>query len=397
MKDATSLLSERMEIMMAKEGPFTPGERRKLVEKITSYLAAHGITDGRFAAIMGVSRSTWSQIRSGSYPSTEGMDKVLIEASNWLVKRSAQPPVQAVPYAPTSVGRKIMTICTYALNSESMGLIVAPAGCGKTVALKEFVRRQGSGAVYVEAGEGFSTKRALLVELALKLGLSAAAAHTLEAANEMESLSIDQLIRRIRIALAAKYAGGKGLPMVIVIDEATEIKPTALNVLRNLHDDGDCRAVVIIAGTLLLGQDLKHHRGRRPKGYEQLVRRCRAAYTVPADYQFTKKDVRLVADAVLASVGEERVHLDRYAIDYLHRLAHQQDKRLSNIDNRIRAVRDIARETKTNALYTVAQLDYAASLTDDAFEYEHHELPFGKGRGRALQHAQAVQGSGEAA
>ncbi|HUW31123.1 MAG TPA: ATP-binding protein, partial [Planctomycetota bacterium] len=229
--------------------------------------------------------------------------------------------------------------------------------------------RVGDRAVYLSAGEAASTKSGMLRELADALGV--------HVGHRATALAI---YRDIRQKLADRYAGGKARPVLLIVDEATTLQPAALNMLRNLHDDGRCRLAIVLADTWRLHAELRNAR-RLPGGYEQLRSRSGAQYIMPADAEISESDVKAVADSVLKSLGHNR-ELSRASYRYLTDLA-ERDGGLRNVAHRLHAVHDLAEASGAVATYRVAELDIVAPLVGHACQIPDAENPFENARGAA--------------
>jgi hypothetical protein len=346
----------------------TDRQREEVLASLRGLQAAEGLSNAAVSRVLRCSRSTWSQISRGLYQGDA--DRYLLRSRQWMTERLERAEAPLAEFVETSVGKRILAVCQRAWSVPCIGRVVTPAGCGKTSALLEFVRRRGDRAIYLQAGEAFSTRQGLISELAERLKIPVRSRST--------SAS---LYRQVRDRLAGYYAGGAADPFCLLVDEATTLQPRALNVLRNLHDDRQVRLAVILADTWRLDAEL-HSRHGLPGGYEQLRGRCGAVYALPLAEAVSPGDVRLVAEAVLEAVGFEG-RLPAESLKYLVSLA-AEDGRLWNVVHRIWAVHDLAEQTRCEAQFTIAQLDFAAPLVGAACRMEHAAVPFGAPGSRPL-------------
>ncbi|MFW6125437.1 MAG: AAA family ATPase, partial [Pirellulales bacterium] len=319
------------------------------------------LSDTAVARIAGCSRSTFSQIKNQKYSGDP--DKYLKSLAFWLDEREIRRQTPTTEYAETGIGRLIMTVCRRAADMPSIGLIVTPSGLGKTVALAEFTRRRGDDVIYIQAGEVVAAKRALLIELATALGEPPPIKATLS-----------RIWTDVRRKLAGRYAGGRGRSTLIVIDEATTLRPATLNMLRNLHDDPRCRPGLVLADTWRMDEELHSGRGL-PGGYEQLRSRAGAQLRWSHKRAVPTADVRAVAETVLKSLGRNR-RLSDAAYKYLTKLA-QREGKLRNVVHRLWACHDIGGD---QADYSVAQLDYVADMVGHSADSPAAEVPFERTR-----------------
>ncbi len=346
----------------AREGELTATERERILKRVVEIQAAEEISDAAVARIIGCGRSTFSQIRRGRYKGDT--QRYLRKARQWLEDRDARAATPRTEYVETTVGRLIMTVCRRAWQMPCIGLVITPSGAGKTSALTEFARRRGERAMYIQAGQAASSMLGLIGEIAERLGLATAGAR----------YGVAGLYRMVRQRLAGYYAGGKADPYILLIDEATTLRPSVINMLRNLHDEPCCRAAIVLADTWRLDAEL-HSKAGMAGGYEQLRSRSGAQYQLRPDVEISAKDVRLVADATLRSIGVSKP-LSAAAYKYLHKVA-QADGKLRNVAHRIHAVSDVAPEG-TAPSWSVHQLDYVATMVGAECQIEHQAVPFGQ-------------------
>lgn len=333
----------------------TDKARASILSRAAEVQAAEGISNAAVARILGVSAAVWSQVKRRVYKGNA--DHTIRLARAWLADRTQRAEVPEVEFAATSLARQMMAVCRRAAEMPCVGLVVTRSGLGKTAALREFARRRPHRTVYLQAGEMFSCRVALLEEIAAALGVSGtgAAAAT---------------YRRVRGRMADLYAGGQADPVCLLIDEATTLRPSAINMLRGLHDDPACRPGLVLADTWRLDSELRRHgRDSLAGGYEQLTSRAGTQYRLAADAEVAQADVTLIADAVLAGQGHRgRISVASYR--YLHKVA-QGPGALRAVLHRIRLVADVAHAAGTQPAYSVAQLDFVAPLLGGACTIPH--------------------------
>lgn len=124
-----------------------------------------------------------------------------------------------------------------------------------------------------------------------------------------------QLYRDVTDKLAERYQGGRNQSYMIIIDEATTLRASAINMLRNLHDDPACRPAIILADTVSRLDGFLYSRAGIAGGNEQLRSRAKAQFIRDADARFgwtvdargrevrDLTDIKLVADATLGQLG----------------------------------------------------------------------------------------------
>jgi len=343
-----------------------------VVEAVVRVQEAEGLSNRQVARILDCSPAVWSQIRAGKYAGD--VAKHLDRARRWLEERAARKEAVALPYAETSIGRAIMAVADRSWKLPCIGRVVTESGAGKSAALAEYARRRGGKVLLLHSGDIVTDKRGLLADLSRRLGVVRRARDT----------AYDRALA-VRDHVARAYQGGKGARLLVLVDEATVLAPSALNLLRGLHDDPACRIGVVLADTARLDVLMRSPHGI-VGGNEQLRSRCGAAYAHSKDEEISMADVRAVAGVVLADLGADPKRLEAEAWKCLHRLA-QKDGRLRNVVYRLTAVRDVAESVGAKAAYSTRELDYAATLVGERCEMDHPAPPFNlrasKGAGRA--------------
>jgi DNA transposition AAA+ family ATPase len=339
---------------------FDKAEAAELIRQAGEIQAADKLSNNHLAKILGISHATYSQVKRSKY--TGEVQGVYRRIAHWLMSRTMKAEAPIGDYVNTRVGRYISAVCQRAWQMPTIGLVITRSGAGKTAALTAFVRRAGDRAYYLSAGEAASTKTGMLHELADALGV--------HMGHRSTSLTV---YRDIRQKLADRYSGGKARPVLLIVDEATTLQPAALNMLRNLHDDGRCRLAVVLADTWRLHAELRNTR-RLPGGYEQLRSRSGAQYIMQIHEEISAGDVKAIADSVLKSLGHNR-ELSQASYKYLTALA-EMDGALRNVVHRLHAVHDLAEASGATPTYRVAELDIVAPLVGHACEIPDAENPF---------------------
>jgi DNA transposition AAA+ family ATPase len=301
-------------------------ERQKVLQDLESLQLADNLSNSQVARLLDCSPATWSLIKKGRY--SGNVDRFLHRGAAVLKARAERRDLPTGGFVETSIALGILKICKLAADLGDMALVVTPSGCGKTAALREFARRRGDQAVYVQAGECARTKLALLRTLARELGADLAA-----------SASIERAYGAVRAKLAAAFSCGIGAAKIIVVDEAQTLEGSALNLLRNLHDDPECQTIVVLADTWRIQAEFARL-GVIAGGYEQLTSRFGAVYSLSLRDPVSLADVRSLAQATVEGMGSE-VRLGDDALKVLAQLAQEKGK-LRNIVKRLRAVYTIA-------------------------------------------------------
>jgi DNA transposition AAA+ family ATPase len=347
---------------MAAIGELTDKEREQILRELEEVQAAENISTLEMAKILGIERTTLSRVKSGTY--TGNVDNYLRIARSWLDGRRERFGIPEAPFAPTKIACKIMAVCQAAIDLPAIGVVRTRSGAGKTSAALEMVRRVGpASGIYLQAGQACRGEQALLVEIARKLGIKLS-----------DYCSISKSYRVVRRELAERYSAGKGGSMLIFIDEATTLRPAAINMLRNLHDDPTCRPAIVLADTLsrmnYFINDDDHRRtvNQIVGGNEQLRSRAQAQYIMNDADAISAEDVKLVVDATLEAFGRKR-QLPAASYKYLHELANLPGS-LRNVTARLENVWYFAQRGGFEADWSVSQLDYLARLSGRSCKME---------------------------
>jgi len=349
---------------MEASGLLSVGECERIRHGIREVQAVDKISDAKMSRALGVSQATFSQVMNGKY--VGDTQKYLKEMREWLQNRRDTIRLPDKPFVSTSVARRIIATCEMAADLPCIGMIQTPSGWGKSAALVKVQRSMGrSGAVYISAGETCRLKKDLLLELARCLGVT------------VENAKLTQEIYNgIRRHLAGRADANRGRSYLIIIDEATTLKPDTINMLRNLHDDETCHPAIILADTVARMDSAFRGRHAILGGNEQILSRAKAKYLITGADEMPREDVEAVAKSRLASLGV-KVQLTKNAVAYLHGLAARPGA-LRNVTSRLETVYYYAARRNVQPDYTVAQMDYIGGIAGEEFQMEHTMNPFDK-------------------
>ncbi len=211
---------------------------RELIEK-------KGLTASAVARSLGISASALSQWLDGKYGgNVERVDRAVKGfLQRWQEKQAL--PAHHIPFIMTSVVNKTFEMARFCHLENEIGVLVGPAGVGKTWAVQEYVR-QNTDVVLLEVDPGY-TASSLFKDLARKLGF-------LPNGNLHDVF--EDVVERLR-----------GSGRLIIIDEAEHLPYRALELLRRVYDKAGI-------GILLVGMPrlIENLRGRKGE-YQQLYSR----------------------------------------------------------------------------------------------------------------------------
>ena len=318
------------------------------------------------ARMSGVNRSIVSELMKDKY--SGNADKHLERLEVFIRRLEYKTATPSGIYVPTLIGDQIDLVCNMAIRMPCIGIVKTPSGWGKTSALMAKAAEQTEDhCTYIQAGQVIRTPKAILTELAVRLGVSMG-----------PNSHQDKLYRDVKNALVAAYRGGRNPSHLIIIDEATTLSPQTINTLRNLHDEPTCKPAIVLADTVARMDSFLHSRSREAMagGNEQLRRRAKAQFIKTVADEIERGDVAAVTDAYLKQLGHNR-RLNVSSYTYLHELANMPGA-LGNVTARLQAINVYTKAAGYVPSYTVDQLDYIGSLTGghQRDEWDSKPIPF---------------------
>ncbi|MDQ0454682.1 AAA family ATPase [Rhizobium paknamense] len=204
---------------------------RSLVAQVIEAANAGGFTKADVARRAGVAEGTFSQWASGKYPGV--LANVNAQVSKWLdaLEQSASLSA-AMPTSPdfvkTSTGVDVYNVLLYAQVTGGFTIITLPSGFGKTTAARQFCRTRPH-AWMATISPHTKTVHGMLIELASEL--------------EVLEHNPARLVRAIGRKLNRVGEGS-----LLIIDEAQNLLPEAVNQLRHFVDVYKC-------GVCLMGNE----------------------------------------------------------------------------------------------------------------------------------------------
>jgi len=194
-----------------------------------------GITIQRIGEALGpgFSRGPLSKFRNieqrEDFPGdVDRMTRALNTFMETLVRRKdAKRPAGFIE---TDVAKRILTVVSKTIELSSIGLIYGDAGRGKSMTLRA-AKEIHRGSVLIRVLQSTRRPRGLAIQIAKALNLPATRASTYVA----ESKIIEAL---------------RGTGRAIIVDEAHQLGPDALELVRDIHDETGCP--MILAGTMRL-------------------------------------------------------------------------------------------------------------------------------------------------
>lgn len=173
--------------------------------------------------------STWSQFFNDKYEGdVEKLNQVLSNFYlQWISKHTMIETVQA---------ENIHAFLELAWKRRRMAFIIGPNGRGKTKALNYYVanHKHHEYIAVVEVSAIFTQ-----MELLNKIGEALRITHAMNG-------SLNDRLQAIIRAIQRKE---KEKPVLLLVDQADEIKPRAIKLLRDIHGDEQARCSIVIVAT----------------------------------------------------------------------------------------------------------------------------------------------------
>ncbi|MGE5606544.1 MAG: AAA family ATPase [Bacteroidota bacterium] len=242
---------------------------------IREHMETTGKSQRVVAKAIGVSDATLSGFIRGSYAGD--MHEVAGKIINYLNRHEARQTVPEEPqFVETSIAKEVFTVTEFAHNHNKIGLIYGDAGVGKTLALTTYAAAHPD-VIFVRARVNLKSARAILNEIADKLGK----------VNVIEALT--------------------GTGRLLIIDEAQRLTYSALEALRDIHDE--CGIGIVFSGNKDIYDRM---RGKKGALFAQLFSRVGIRRHLQCR-DIVARDIDLVFSQYL--------QLDKKCKDYLYEIA----------------------------------------------------------------------------
>lgn len=248
-----------------------------VVTRLEATLEKYEISQNRAAKDIGYSSPVISDYRGGKYKGD--VDKLEEAIIKWIARVEQAHARKKVDIVETDALTKITNAIGLAHSEKDIALIVDDAGAGKSTAAKWYAERNPRTTILVNVVSGMNRK-ALVQDLAKSIGV------------DIYRVPYQTLIQNVATALAER-------DMVVILDEADNLKADALEFSRRLVYDLGGSGLVLIGLPRLTGliQNLKND-------HRQLESRIGVYLPLCG---LTKKDAMKIAQSVWPSVSKEVV------------------------------------------------------------------------------------------
>lgn len=226
----------------------------------------------KIAKELGFSQGTMSQWLSGTYPGNNERVEKAVDA--FLVRQQEKKKLSKfdVRFVDTENAVKVHSLCRIAHLDHKLCVLSADSGLGKTIALQRYAE-ENEGTIYVEIDHSFN-RQYLFQHLRGILGRPTGG-----------------LLEHIFADIVATLKDSERL---LIIDQAEILKPTAIDMLRCLHDKTGIG--IVIAGMPKLIENI---RGKRSE-YAQIYTRIGSSMRLAP---LTEEDVRLIVEAHIPGIN----------------------------------------------------------------------------------------------
>ena len=231
--------------------------QQELLDKVRDLMAGKGADNKKHSqaeasAKIGISKTALSQLLNGTYQANPQKMFETLE-SYFHVKERAQLTYREVRYADTCISSEIYDVIGVCHAKGGLAIAAGDAGIGKTKAAQHYVEEHPTNAILITVNPCLTSIKAVLNELAERLG--APAEH-----------SRDRLWR----AIAQKLSDG----MVLIFDESQHLTLKTIEVLRSFSDYFNDRGQTL--GICFVGNmDTVAHVGSKKAEFAQIANRTK--------------------------------------------------------------------------------------------------------------------------
>lgn len=240
-KELRGLFKDEERILVAAWMLPNEGALSGAMENFSRYICKHGLTPSDVGRKLGTPKGTTiHELLNGNYRQNADAQ---IRRLNLFVEQHARQQAASLgdAFVTTNVAKEILGVARLVRENQTMGLIVAPTGVGKS-RCAEAVAEKYVGAIYLRVITGQHSPRGITNALAECVGVRKLSNLNRPARHHTQ---IERLIEALRNS-------GR----LIVLDEAHQLNDGAINLLRDIHDS--CGVPILLLAT----KDL-HDRIRR--------------------------------------------------------------------------------------------------------------------------------------
>lgn len=213
--------------------------------KTKDFLKSNGLTQAILARSLGVSTSAISQYLNNLYQGdVEGLESKITDFMNNYTNKDNVTALDVVQTADLNMAHFILDEC---IIGNEMAIVYGIAGCGKTTAIKEFIKTHPE-AILIEAIPGMQIRSVLSAIYKKVLGV--------ESNSNSETMIVD---------ISNEF---KRRESILIIDEAENLTTKTLEAIRRIWDFSQVPTVLV--GTPSLLNNLKGRNGELLQLYSRI-------------------------------------------------------------------------------------------------------------------------------
>jgi DNA transposition AAA+ family ATPase len=227
--DFNEFLRDRDRVLIAawtlpNEGTLTDAQREQALRNFDSYRRLRDISLADVVRQVGTPHeSTIRELLKGTY--RENADQHIRALNLWVEQHARQQAVKLKGrFVQTGIAMDILHVARLVRENQTMGLVVGPAGIGKT-RCAEALHEAYVGSILLMIRSGAYSPRGFTSMLAEKLGVH----RRLRRSDGAEPSQLERVIERLR-----------GSGRLLIVDEAHKLTNEGLELLREIHDATQC-------------------------------------------------------------------------------------------------------------------------------------------------------------
>ena len=237
-------VTKRKVVPLKGEGEYQDSKTEETWELFNRLLAEHDLSIKQFSEMVDLARSTLTEFHNRTYPFPDEVALKLRPQLEAIERRLAEKAAESASGGVSLVeddifetrafkrARQVLEACR---SRRELGIIVGPAGVGKTVAVKAYAESASStsgGETFLMTANVTFGKIGCLKVLAKRFGLD-------PFRNSM--FLLDEIAAELRSS-----------PRFVIVDEADQLNHPGLEILRTIHDKCAGRIGMVLSGLPLL-------------------------------------------------------------------------------------------------------------------------------------------------
>lgn len=221
--------------MLPTDRVLTPDEITQVQRDLARYVNENRITLQSVAKDLGCHASTLTQFKNSKY---QGDQDKLARAVNEYIGRQTERRQVQLPrgFVELEAAQRMLVVVRQAINHSAIGVIVGPAGVGKTMTLQA-AASMFAGSILIRISQSTTRSTGLMNEFARAMGTP-------------RRNGVAATFRTVIDAL-------RGTNRLILIDEAHKLTELGLEAIRDVHDEAG--VPIILCGTSRLRQSVSDH------------------------------------------------------------------------------------------------------------------------------------------